>query len=177
MALTPQDVVRKEFREAFRGYNQADVDLFLDEIVDEMARLVEENQRLKVRVTALQQELARYRPQEGAPAETSEARWRLRRFLEEQGKPLDEIESVRSSTVERIAREVPPPPATEAPSGAPYTPPPRSREERSREERSREEAAGQPSPAPAPKPPPASGGAEQDERPWERESKPFWAAE
>lgn len=159
MPLTPQDVVRKEFREAFRGYNQADVDLFLDEVVDEMSRLVEENQRLKVRVTALQQELARYRPAEGAPAESSEARWRLRRFLEEQGKQLDEIEPVRSGTVDRIAREVPPPPEDAPPSGSVYTPRP-----------SREIP-----PEPAP-----SGPDEVDpsaERPWERDSKPFWAAE
>ena len=37
MPLNPQDIVRKEFREALRGYNQADVDLFLDEVVEEDA--------------------------------------------------------------------------------------------------------------------------------------------
>lgn len=163
MPLTPQDVVRKEFREAFRGYNQADVDLFLDEVVDEMARLVEDNQRMKVRVTALQQELARYRPAEGPPAETSEARWRLRRFLEEQGKPLDEIGSVRSSTVDRIAREVPQPPEEEPPTGSVYTPrPPRADVDAAPPD------AGPPEPADAE---PAV------ERPWDRDSKPFWAAE
>lgn len=159
MSLTPQDVVRKEFREAFRGYNQADVDLFLDEVVDEMTRLVEENQRLKVRVTALQQELARYRPAEGAPAESSEARWRLRRFLEEQGKQLDEIEPVRSGTVDRIAREVPQPPEDAPPSGSVYTPrPPR--------------LDTQPGSTP-----PEADDEDAPERPWERDSKPFWAAE
>lgn len=163
MPLTPQDVVRKEFREAFRGYNQADVDLFLDEVVDEMTRLVEENQRMKVRVTALQQELARYRPSEAPPAETSEARWRLRRFLEEQGKPLDEIGSVRSSTVERIERDIPQPPETPPASGSAYTPPPPPRE-------------GSPRQGSTP-PVPPSDEDPPEERPWDRESKPFWAAE
>lgn len=61
MPLNPQDIVRKEFREAFRGYHQSDVDLFLDEVVDELTRLVDENQKMRVRIAALQQELARYR--------------------------------------------------------------------------------------------------------------------
>jgi len=38
MPLNPQDIVRKEFREALRGYNQADVDLFLDEVVEEFTK-------------------------------------------------------------------------------------------------------------------------------------------
>ena len=48
MPLNPQDIVRKEFREALRGYNQSDVDLFLDEIVEEFTRLADENQKMKV---------------------------------------------------------------------------------------------------------------------------------
>lgn len=61
MPLNPQDIVRKEFREAFRGYQQTDVDLFLDEVVDDFTRLIDENQKMRVRLAALQQELARYR--------------------------------------------------------------------------------------------------------------------
>jgi DivIVA domain-containing protein len=174
MPLTPQDVVRKEFREAFRGYNQADVDLFLDEVVDEMTRLVDEGQRMKVKITALQQELARYRPAEGAPpAETSEARWRLRRFLEEQGRPLDEIEKMpRSATVERIAREAPRaqdddheplPPRGEMPTREPARP--------------REDAAVDPRPS-APSAPPTDEREAIPEPPErDRDTKPFWAAE
>jgi DivIVA domain-containing protein len=61
VALTPQDIVRKEFREAFRGYNQTDVDLFLDEVVEELTKLSDENQKMRVRLAALQQELGRFR--------------------------------------------------------------------------------------------------------------------
>jgi DivIVA domain-containing protein len=67
--LTPQDIVRKEFREAFRGYNQTDVDLFLDEVVDEITRLIDDNQKMRVRLAALQQELARYRDARSARAD------------------------------------------------------------------------------------------------------------
>jgi cell division initiation protein len=59
MAVSPQDIQDKEFREAFRGYNEDDVDTFLDEVAVEFARLYQENQRMKVQIAALQQELAR----------------------------------------------------------------------------------------------------------------------
>src|SRR2546425_4229330 len=59
MAITPQEIQDREFREAFRGYNQDDVDTFLDEIAVEFGRLYQENQRMKVQLAALQQEMAR----------------------------------------------------------------------------------------------------------------------
>lgn len=113
MALSPQDIVRKEFREAFRGYNQADVDLFLDEVVEEYTRVVEENQKMKVRLAALQQEVARLREGRGpAPRQAedptrleAEVRARVRRFLEEQMRLIDAQSP--SPTVERIARDAP----------------------------------------------------------------------
>lgn len=45
--LTPVEIQQKEFRLAFRGYNERDVDQFLDEITEEMARLHAENKRLR----------------------------------------------------------------------------------------------------------------------------------
>ena len=119
MALSPQDIVRKEFREALRGYNQADVDLFLDEVVEEYSAIAEENQRMKVRIAALQQEVARLRESRGAQAPAasqpdasrmeSEVRQRVRRFLEEQIRLIDggAPSSGRSTaTVDRIARDI-----------------------------------------------------------------------
>lgn len=67
MAVSPQDIQDKEFREAFRGYNEDDVDTFLDEVAVEFARIFQENQRMKVQLAALQQEIARV-SQGGAPA-------------------------------------------------------------------------------------------------------------
>lgn len=114
MPLTPQDIVRREFREAFRGYNQSDVDLFLDEVVEEFGRLVEENGRLKGRLAGLQQEALRLRPgrpeppaAEGDPRSLEgEVRARLRRFFEEQVRALDAAEQEASSTVERMRRDL-----------------------------------------------------------------------
>ncbi|HEV2685660.1 MAG TPA: DivIVA domain-containing protein [Actinomycetota bacterium] len=127
MPLNPQDIVRKEFREALRGYNQADVDLFLDEVVEEYTRLAEDNQKMKIRIAALQQEVARLREGRG-PATTpgpptsggddpqrieNEVRARMRRFLEDQIKQLEA--STPSATVQKIEREAPQAPTPEAP--------------------------------------------------------------
>jgi cell division initiation protein len=59
MTINPQEIQDREFREAFRGYNEDDVDTFLDEIAVEYARIYQENQRMKVQLAALQQEVAR----------------------------------------------------------------------------------------------------------------------
>jgi cell division initiation protein len=45
--LTPIDVQQREFRLAFRGYNERDVDEFLDLVTEELAAFTEENRRLQ----------------------------------------------------------------------------------------------------------------------------------
>jgi DivIVA domain-containing protein len=54
MALTPEDVVNKRFQATkFReGYDQDEVDDFLDEVVVELRRLTQENDELRQRVAA-----------------------------------------------------------------------------------------------------------------------------
>jgi DivIVA domain-containing protein len=56
MALTPEDVVNKRFQPTkFReGYDQDEVDDFLDEIVVELRRLNQENDELRRRISELQ---------------------------------------------------------------------------------------------------------------------------
>ena len=52
MALTPEDVVNKRFAQTkFReGYDQDEVDDFLDEVVVELRRLTQENEELKAKL-------------------------------------------------------------------------------------------------------------------------------
>ena len=54
MALTPEDIVNKRFQSTkFReGYDQDEVDDFLDEVVVEMRRLASENEGLVKKITA-----------------------------------------------------------------------------------------------------------------------------
>lgn len=56
MALTPEDVVNKRFQQTkFReGYDQDEVDDFLDEIVVELRRLTQENEELQAKLDALE---------------------------------------------------------------------------------------------------------------------------
>ena len=54
MALTPEDVVNKRFQATkFReGYDQDEVDDFLDEVVNELRRLGEENEELRTKLSS-----------------------------------------------------------------------------------------------------------------------------
>ena len=45
--LAPGDVQQVEFRLAFRGYNERDVDGFLDRVTEELSSYIEENRRLR----------------------------------------------------------------------------------------------------------------------------------
>lgn len=59
MALTPDDLLNKEFPETkFRpGYDKDEVDDFLDEVVVEWRRLIQENEELRAEVSTLQDQL------------------------------------------------------------------------------------------------------------------------
>src|SRR2546425_7953725 len=45
--ITPVEIQQKEFRVAMRGYHEQDVDQFLDDVTEEVARLYAENKRLR----------------------------------------------------------------------------------------------------------------------------------
>lgn len=69
MALTPEDVVNKRFQPTkFReGYDQDEVDDFLDEIVIELRRLNQENDELRKKVAELSSKQGAAQPVEKAP--------------------------------------------------------------------------------------------------------------
>lgn len=64
MKLTPLDIHHKEFGRALRGYNEAEVDEFLDQVADELERLFKENITLSERLEALEQKLREYQDME-----------------------------------------------------------------------------------------------------------------
>ncbi|MDM4764254.1 DivIVA domain-containing protein [Galbitalea sp. SE-J8] len=68
MALTPEDVVNKRFQPTkFReGYDQDEVDDFLDEVVVELRRLGQENEELRQRLVASEQRVAEAQRQASA---------------------------------------------------------------------------------------------------------------
>lgn len=71
--ITPLDIQNKEFAKGVRGYKEEEVDGFLDWITLDLEKLLEENQRLKDQVKALNQELSRYKNTEGRILETLDA--------------------------------------------------------------------------------------------------------
>jgi len=46
MRITPMDIEQQEFSRSFRGYNEEEVDDFLDKIVKDYEELINENIRL-----------------------------------------------------------------------------------------------------------------------------------
>ena len=55
MAITVLEIIEKQFTTKFRGYNQEEVDEFLDIIVDGYEELVRENRELAARVKELEE--------------------------------------------------------------------------------------------------------------------------
>ena len=70
MALTPMDIHNKEFSRSFRGYNDDEVDQFLDEIVEEFERLYKENIELKDRLGMFADQISHYKTMENTLKET-----------------------------------------------------------------------------------------------------------
>jgi cell division initiation protein len=90
--ITPVDIQQREFGLAFRGYNERDVDQFLDEVTEEVARLYAENKRLREEV-----EFTRTSRLNLGDAEEAEAI--LRRAREEASRLLAEARA-RASAVD-----------------------------------------------------------------------------
>lgn len=64
--LTPLDIQKKEFRRAFRGYSEEEVDSFLDQVTQDYENLLREIQALKEKIAQTEQNIARYREIEEA---------------------------------------------------------------------------------------------------------------
>lgn len=59
--LTPMDIHDHQFKKAFRGYSENEVDDFLDRVVSDFEKLLRENDRLKNQVNTNEKELEKYR--------------------------------------------------------------------------------------------------------------------
>ncbi len=57
MRITPMDIEQQEFSKSFRGYNEEEVDDFLDKIVKDYEELINENVRLNEEIEKMQEKL------------------------------------------------------------------------------------------------------------------------
>lgn len=60
MKLTPLDIHHKEFGHSFKGYNEEQVDAFLDEVADEFERLFKENIDMNEKLEAANERVKGY---------------------------------------------------------------------------------------------------------------------
>ena len=68
--ITPLDIENKEFKKGLRGYNENEVDSYLDEIKKEYENLYRENIELKDKLNALTEQIKRYKTIEETLKET-----------------------------------------------------------------------------------------------------------
>ena len=59
--LTPMDIHNHQFKKSIRGYNENEVDDFLDKIVVDFEKLLRENERLQNELNSNDRELEKYR--------------------------------------------------------------------------------------------------------------------
>lgn len=59
--LTPLDIHNKEFTKSFRGYNENEVDEFLDLIVAELEGIIRENEDLHANIAGLEARIGHYK--------------------------------------------------------------------------------------------------------------------
>ncbi|MBC7341321.1 MAG: DivIVA domain-containing protein [Clostridia bacterium] len=64
MGLTPLDLQNRSFKVSFRGYNQLEVNSFIDKVAREFEQLYRQNVELKEKLSAYQELVEKYRSME-----------------------------------------------------------------------------------------------------------------
>jgi cell division initiation protein len=60
MRITPMDIEQQEFKRSFRGYNEEEVDDFLDKIVKDYEELINENVKLNEEIEKINEKLKEF---------------------------------------------------------------------------------------------------------------------
>lgn len=60
MSITPQEISDKAFSRTFRGYNQEEVDLFLDKIYFELEEMIRYKDEIELYIKKLEERLSYY---------------------------------------------------------------------------------------------------------------------
>ena len=60
MSITPQEISDKEFSRKFRGYDQEEVDLFLDKIYFELGEMIRSKDEAELYIKKLEERLSYY---------------------------------------------------------------------------------------------------------------------
>ncbi|MBX5437362.1 MAG: DivIVA domain-containing protein [Alicyclobacillaceae bacterium] len=118
MPLTPLDIHNKEFSRSFRGYDEDEVDDFLERIIQDYEALIRQNKELEEKVQSLEDKLRHFMnieeslgksilvAQETAEEVKANARKEAQLIIKEAEKNADRIISEALNKSRKIAQEV-----------------------------------------------------------------------
>jgi cell division initiation protein len=118
MPLSPIDIHNKEFGRAWRGYNEDEVDDFLERIIQDYEGLIRANKQIQEEMNLLREKLAHYDSledslsksillaQETAEEVKSNARKEAQLIIRESEKNADRIVSEALNKARRVALEM-----------------------------------------------------------------------
>ena len=70
LMLTPLDIHNQEFKRSFRGYNEDEIDTFLDRVIKDYEQLYRDNVQLKEKANQMQDDIGRFKQMEATLHET-----------------------------------------------------------------------------------------------------------
>ncbi len=107
--ITPYEIENKEFSKSMRGYNAVEVDDFLDLIILDLQKMLEDQENLKKTVKSLEAELAQYKRSETSVLNTLESAKKLMNDISESAEKRAEIiirnAQMEAESLQRDARE------------------------------------------------------------------------
>lgn len=118
MPLTPLDIHNKEFSRGFRGYDEDEVNEFLDKVIKDYEAIIRESRNLEEKVAILEERLAHFQniedslsksiivAQETAEEVKSNARKESQLIIKEAEKNADRIINEALSKSRRISMEI-----------------------------------------------------------------------
>jgi len=106
MSLSPNEILEKEFRVRFRGYDPEEVDSFLEEVSEIMTSLIKEKNALKDQLIAYKDQLAEMKKGEEEFRETLTSAHKLSETMKSQAKKDVELMHERAKLdAERIVAD------------------------------------------------------------------------
>ncbi|MCL6548875.1 MAG: DivIVA domain-containing protein, partial [Alicyclobacillus sp.] len=118
MPLTPLDIHNKEFSRSFRGYDEDEVDDFLERVIQDYESLIRQNKELEEKIESLEDKLRHFMnieeslgksiivAQETAEEVKANARKEAQLIIKEAEKNADRIVSEALNKSRKIAQEV-----------------------------------------------------------------------
>ena len=100
--ITPMDIENKEFKKGFRGYNEEEVDEFLDIVKEDFENLYRENLDLKEKLKLYQEQVSRYKSIEETLNATLIAELKSKQIIEDCKERIIELQNQYDNLVKEF---------------------------------------------------------------------------